>query len=138
MSVSSRPRFASVPEYLASLDPAHSKVLKSVLSVVRKSVPKSELVISYGIPAFRSGRAFIYCAAFKHHVGIYPPVRDDARLVKELKPYANAKGNLNFPLSAPMPMALIARVAKVLAKQYARPATPRTKRKAAKKAGRNA
>lgn len=99
MSVSSRLNFASVPEYLASLDPAHSKVLKSVLSVVRKSVPKSELVISYGIPAFRSGQVFIYCAAF--------------------------------------PMALIARVAKVLAKQYARPAAPSTKRKAVKKAGRN-
>jgi hypothetical protein len=39
--------------------------------------------------------------------------------VKALQPYANAKGNLNFPLDAPMPMPLIARVAKALAKQYA-------------------
>jgi uncharacterized protein YdhG (YjbR/CyaY superfamily) len=121
---------------MATLDPAQSKLLKSVLSLVGKAVPKSELVISYGIPAFRAGRVFIYCAAFKHHIGIYPPVRGDARLVKELKPYANAKGNLGFPLDVAMPMSLIARVAKALAKQYARPVVPGPKRKTPKKARR--
>ncbi len=33
-----------------------------------------------------------------------------------LKPYANPKGNLRFPFADPIPGALIARVAKVLAK----------------------
>jgi len=112
--------------------------LKSVLTLVRKTVPKGELVISYGIPAFKSGRVFIYCAAFKRHIGIYPPVRDDAKLAKELKPYANAKGNLGFPLDAPMPMTLIAKVAKALAKQNARPGVPGTKRKPSRKGARAA
>jgi uncharacterized protein YdhG (YjbR/CyaY superfamily) len=134
--MSSRPAFASVPDYLSSLEPAHSKALKSVLALVRKTVPKGEQVISYGIPAFRLGRVFIYCAAFKRHIGIYPPVRGDAKLAKDLKPYANAKGNLSFPLDAPMPMALIARVAKALAKQYAQPIAPKTKRKRPKAAAR--
>ena len=63
----------------------------------------------------------VYCAAFKRHIGIYPPVRSDARLVVMLKPHANAKGNLSFPLDKAMPMQLIARVARALAKQNARP-----------------
>lgn len=119
--MSPRPRFTTVPDYLSSLAPAQSKALKSVLALVRRTVPKGELVISYGIPGFRCGRVFMFCAAFRHHIGIYPPVRDDVRLMRELKPYANAKGNLSFPLDAPLPMSLIARVAKALARQYAQP-----------------
>lgn len=76
-----------------------------------------------------TGTCSLYCAAFKRHIGIYPPVRADARLRAALRPYANAKGNLSFPLDEPMPMALIARVAKALAKQYAGAGTPRPKRK---------
>lgn len=119
------PAFASVPEYLSSLQPVQARTLKSVLAIVRKAAPEAELVISYGIPAFKAGRVFIYCAAFKQHIGIYPPVQGDATLMKALKPYANAKGNLAFPLDAPMPAALLGRVAKALAKQYARPDKPK-------------
>jgi uncharacterized protein YdhG (YjbR/CyaY superfamily) len=118
---SARPAFASVQEYLGALTPEQARILKRVLALVRKSVPRSTTVISYGIPAFRQDRVFIYCAAFKQHIGIYPPVRDNPRLQEALKPYANAKGNLRFPFDEPLPIALIARVAKALAKQHARP-----------------
>jgi len=123
----------TVTDYLSALTPAQRKALKPILVLVRKTVPGSELGISYGVPAFRCGRTFFYCAAFKRHIGIYPPVKGDARLLRDLKPYANAKGNLSFPLEAPMPMALIGRVAKSLAKQYAQPAAPETARR--KRAG---
>ena len=118
--MSPRPTFADHSGYLSALKPAQAKVLRKVLATVRKAVPGGEPVISYGIPAFRQDRVFMYCAAFKHHVGIYPPVRGDAKLQAALKPYANAKGNLSFPLEEAMPLALIARVAKALARQYAR------------------
>ena len=128
--MSPRPTFASVPDYLSALDPAQSRVLKRVLSLVRKSVPDSSPVISYGIPAFKQDRVFIYCAAFKRHIGIFPPVRD-AKLRVALEPYSNAKGNLSFPLDEPLPMTLVAKVAKALAKQHARNAsgTPARKRR---------
>lgn len=126
--MSPRPTFTSIPDYLSSLEPAQAKALRRVLALVQKSVPKSTRVISYGIPAFRLDRVFIYCAAFKRHIGIYPPVRGDARLAAALEPYANAKGNLAFPLDEPLPIALIARVAKALARQYARPRAVRTVR----------
>ena len=76
--MSPRPTFASVPDYLASLEPAQARVLRRVLATVRKAVPDSTRVISYGMPAFRQERVFIYCAAFKRHIGVYPPVVDDA------------------------------------------------------------
>lgn len=117
--MSARRTFSSVPDYLASLDPARARPLNRVLAVVKKSVPTSTHVISYGIPAFKLDRVFIYCAAFKRHIGIFPPVRDP-KLRAALEPYANAKGNLSFPLDEPIPVRLIARVAKALSKQYAR------------------
>jgi uncharacterized protein YdhG (YjbR/CyaY superfamily) len=119
--MSARSVFASHREYLASLAPDQAKILRRVLALVRKSAPRSTAVISYGIPAFRRDRVFIYCAAFKRHIGIYPPVKGDARLQTALEPYSNAKGNLSFPFDEPLPVALIARVAKALAKQYASP-----------------
>jgi uncharacterized protein YdhG (YjbR/CyaY superfamily) len=120
--VVARPKPASIPAYLEQLESKQKKALKSVLAVVRKTVPEGEPVISYGIPAYKLDRVFIYCAAFKNHIGIYPPVRGDAKLVKSLERYANEKGNLSFPLDEPMPMELIARIAKALARQDHKPA----------------
>ena len=107
----------SLPEYMAKLSPEQSRVLRQVLALIQKAVPTAEPTISYSIPAFKLPRVFVYAAAFKSHIGIFPPVRD-AKLRAALKPYANAKGNLRFDLSRPMPGALITRVAKALARQY--------------------
>jgi uncharacterized protein YdhG (YjbR/CyaY superfamily) len=68
--------------------------------------------------AFKLSRTFIYFAAFKKHIGIYPPVTGDKTLSDELLPYAGDKGNLKFPLDKPMPYELIGRVVVALAKQY--------------------
>ena len=69
----------------------------------------------------RSSRhAFFYFAAFKKHIGIYPPVTQDAQLIQELAPYRGEKGNLSFPLGEPLPIDLIGRVAVALSREYAR------------------
>ena len=92
--------------------------LKRIRTVVQRAVPDAEPTIGYRMPAFRRGRIFMYYAAFKAHIGIYPPVKD-RKLAKALRPYLAGKGNLKFPLDRPMPYGLIGRVAKALARQYA-------------------
>jgi uncharacterized protein YdhG (YjbR/CyaY superfamily) len=129
VQMSPRQTFVTVTDYLAALSPSQAKALRRVLATIRKSVPSATPVISYGIPALKQDRVFIYCAAFKKHIGVYPPVRDDAKLRVTLKPYANAKGNLSFSLDEAMPLSLIGRVAKALAKQYAQGSTNRPNRK---------
>ena len=119
----------SVPDYLATLDAPQSKVLKRYLALIKKAVPTSARVLSYGIPAFKQERVFIYCAAFKKHIGIYPPVRNDARLQAALQPYANAKGNLSFPIDMPVPASIVAKVATALAKQYSQLHASKPKRR---------
>lgn len=72
------------------------------------------------MPALKTGRVFFYFAAFKDHIGVYPPVEVDAKLKAELVPYANAKGNRRFPFTEPIPYQLIGKMAAALARQYAK------------------
>jgi uncharacterized protein YdhG (YjbR/CyaY superfamily) len=63
------------------------------------------------MPAFRQNGILLYFAAFKNHIGIFPPVRGDEELEHALERYRGPKGNLQFPLDEPMPYELIARIA---------------------------
>lgn len=96
--------------------------LEAIQALVEQKVPSAQRCISYGMPAFRLGKVFFYFAAFKKHIGIYPPVKEPLALVEELAAYRGAKGNLSFPHSEPLPLDLIGRVAEALAKYYGRQA----------------
>jgi uncharacterized protein YdhG (YjbR/CyaY superfamily) len=113
-----RPKLTNIDDYLASVSPESKIALSEIRQIIRENVPNATETISYQMPAFKLSRTFIYFAAFKKHIGIYPPVKDDKTLADELLPYAGDKGNLKFPLDQPMPYALIGRVVVALAKQY--------------------
>src|SRR4051812_7156050 len=106
--------FASHDEAFAAVPPQARRRLKAIQRKVESLLPGVSRCISYRMPAFRGERVFFYFAAFKQHIGIYPPVRKDARLIKRLAPYRGAKGNLSFPLGEPLPIDLIGRVARAL------------------------
>lgn len=69
------------------------------------------------MPAFALHGILVYFAAFKSHIGMFPPVRGDAKLEAAVAKYAGPKGNLKFPLDQPIPYALIARIVKFRVKQ---------------------
>ncbi|MGL4576287.1 MAG: iron chaperone [Burkholderiaceae bacterium] len=111
--------FESHEQYFASVPPDVRAMLGRIQAMVESKVPQATRCISYNMPAFKSKKTFFYFAAFKKHIGVYPPVTADAVLIKELAPYRGEKGNLTFPLNKPIPYELIGRVAAALAKQYA-------------------
>jgi uncharacterized protein YdhG (YjbR/CyaY superfamily) len=117
MAVAKRERYASHEDYLEAM-PEYRDRLDAIRHEVELRVPDAKPVISYNMPAYRRARIFFYVAAFKKHVGIYPPLTDDAALLVETTPYRGLKGNLVFPHDAPLPMDLIGRVAQALAAQY--------------------
>jgi len=94
--------------------------LEAIQALVEQRVQGAERCVSYGMPAFRLGKVFFYFAAFKKHIGIFPPLKEPAALVEELAAYRGPKGNLSFPHSDPLPLELIDRVAEALANQYGR------------------
>ena len=106
----------SVDAYIASSPPEVQPILEAIRLTVRKAAPTAEERISYRMPAYFLGGVLVYFAAFKKHIGFYPPVYD-----KSLKPliarYAGPKGNLQFPLSEPIPHALITKIIKARIKE---------------------
>ncbi|MGH8608746.1 MAG: iron chaperone [Gammaproteobacteria bacterium] len=70
------------------------------------------------MPAFTLDGDLIYFAAFKKHIGLYPPVMGDENLRKVTSRYKGEKGNLKFPLDEPIPYALIGRVVKFRVKEH--------------------
>ena len=117
--MSTRLKFATMDEYFAAASPAVRPILEEIRALVKRTIPAAEETISYQMPAFKQGRVFFYFAAFKQHIGIYPPLHAGTELDEALLPYRGPKGNLKFPLMQPMPYALIERVAAALAEQSA-------------------
>ncbi len=101
-------------DYIAQTTPAARALLLAIQARVEAQLPVATRCISYQMPAYRDGRVFFFFAAFKKHIGIYPPLRGDAALIAELAPYRGPKGNLSFPLDQPLPLDLIGRVAVAL------------------------
>lgn len=116
--MTSRAHFSTVDEYIAAADPKVRDILMTTRKTVSAAVPDATECISYQMPALRHKKVFFYFAAFKKHIGVYPPSQDQA-LVAELARYRGPKGNLQFSLDEPIPYDLIARIAQSLAKQYA-------------------
>jgi uncharacterized protein YdhG (YjbR/CyaY superfamily) len=107
----------NIDEYIASFSPEVQAILKKIRLTIRDAAPGAQETISYKIPAFRLNRILVYFAAFKNHIGLYPPVRGDAKLVNAASAYAGEKGNLQFPLDQPIPYGLIERIVKFRVKQ---------------------
>ena len=110
--------YPSHDAYFATVPKDVQARLAAIQEKVESLIPGASRCMGYNMPAFRDKRIFFYFAAFKSHIGVYPPVQDPD-LAAELARYSGPKGNLQFPLNEPMPYALIARVARSLAQQYA-------------------
>jgi uncharacterized protein YdhG (YjbR/CyaY superfamily) len=119
---------ASIDDYIAGQASAVQPILRRIRAIAREVAPDAEESISYRMPAFMQGGALFYFAAFKKHIGIYPPVRGDAGLLQALAPYRGPKGNLSFPLAEAMPYELIRRVARQRVKENAAKALGRRTR----------
>jgi uncharacterized protein YdhG (YjbR/CyaY superfamily) len=118
--MSKEPAPATMDEYLAPLSPEIREILEAVRGIVHEEVPEATETIGYQMPAFKVERIFFYFAAFKKHLGIYPPIKGDDALLRELTAYLGPKNNLKFPFDQPVPYELIRRVVRTLANQYAR------------------
>jgi uncharacterized protein YdhG (YjbR/CyaY superfamily) len=114
--------FINVDEYISAQPETAQVVLQRVRSTLRKALPGAEEVISYKIPAYRlHGEIVLYFAGWKQHYSLYPTgERMVAAFKDQLASYRVSKGTIRFPLSEPVPVKLIERIAKFRAEEAVR------------------
>jgi uncharacterized protein YdhG (YjbR/CyaY superfamily) len=108
-----------IDDYIAASPARVRPILREIRRVARAAAPEAGELISYRMPAFRQHGVLVYFAAFKSHIGLFPPIAGDARLAKALARFRGPKGNLRFPLDEPIPYALIERIVRLRVKQNA-------------------
>ncbi len=119
----------NIDEYIAAFSPEVQLILEKIRVTIKEAAPDAEEKISYQIPAFTLRGIVVYFAAFKKHIGLYPPVTGDERLRNETSVYAGEKGNLRFPLDQPIPYDLIRRIVKLRVKQNLERSVTKDKKK---------
>jgi uncharacterized protein YdhG (YjbR/CyaY superfamily) len=96
-------------EYIKAFPKDVQSVLEKIRQSVRKAAPEAEETISYRMPAFKlKGRVLVYFAAFRRHIGLYPPAPREFK--NEVSKYEGPKGNLKFPIDEPIPYDLVTRI----------------------------
>jgi uncharacterized protein YdhG (YjbR/CyaY superfamily) len=117
-----------IDDYIAGLPEAVRPVMQEIRATIRQAVPGAEETISYAMPSFKlAGKVLVYFAAWKNHIGFYATPAGNAAFQADLAPFKQSKGAVQFPLSAPMPLALIARIATYRAEEIR--AEPKARRK---------
>jgi uncharacterized protein YdhG (YjbR/CyaY superfamily) len=113
--------FKSVDEYMAAQPEAVRRILERLRTTIRKAAPQADEVISYQMPAYKlHNRVMLYFAGWKEHYSIYPGSGRFVEAFKdELAPYELRKGTIRFPLSLPVPVKLVGRIAKFRAQEIA-------------------
>jgi uncharacterized protein YdhG (YjbR/CyaY superfamily) len=105
---------AKVQAYMAATPPAARRELKKIREAILAAAPGAEEHFSYRMPGFRlNGKTLIWYAAWKNHVSVYPMTDGiRKRFASELEGYKMSKGTVQFPLTEPIPLALIKKLVK--------------------------
>jgi uncharacterized protein YdhG (YjbR/CyaY superfamily) len=106
-----------IDEYIAGFPAEVQRILEKIRTTIKKAAPDAQETIKYGMPTFTLNGSLVHFAAFKKHIGLFPPIKGDENLKKEVSVYEGEKGNLKFPLDAPIPYALIGKVVKQRVKE---------------------
>ena len=107
----------NIDEYIAGFPQDVQAVLEKIRATVRKAAPDAEETIKYEMPTFMFNGNLVYFAAFKKHIGFYPPPTGLEKYKAEIASYAGPKGSLIFPLDKPIPYDLIHEIVKFRVKE---------------------
>lgn len=103
--------FTTVDQYIQEFGKETQERLIAIRKLIQETAPEAIESISYGMPAYKvNGKPLVYFAGYKSHIGFYATPTGHSAFEKELSNYKQGKGSVQFPLSEPLPMKLIAEI----------------------------
>ncbi len=108
----------SINEYIVRFPKNVQTILEELRQIIRELTPEAEGTMNYGIPTFKlNGMNLVHFAAFKNHIGFYPTPSAIVAFKKELAPYKQAKGSVQFPIDESIPFDIIKKMVKFRMKE---------------------
>ena len=108
----------TIDAYIAMQDEAVQPRLREVRDLLRAALPEAQERMSWSMPTYWKGRNLIHFAASKKHLGLYPGGEATAVFADRLTGFDVSKGTIRLPYDKPLPVALIADIARWCLSQY--------------------
>ena len=106
-------QFKTIDEYIRTFPEEVQRELEKMKKTIQEAAPEATEAIRYQMPTFRlNGKNLVHFAAFKNHIGFYPIPSGIEAFKKELSPYKQGKGSVQFPLDKPVPYELVKKIVK--------------------------
>lgn len=102
----------TIDMYIAEKPEHVQPFLNQVRDTIRAVLPDAQERISWRMPTYWNKYNIIHFAAFKNHIGLYPGEKAIKSFADRLTEYKTSKGAVQFPYSEPLPLPLIAEIAK--------------------------
>jgi uncharacterized protein YdhG (YjbR/CyaY superfamily) len=102
----------TIDAYIAEQPEGVQPLLNQVRDAIRAAIPDAEERISWRMPTFWKKHNIIHFAAFNNHIGLYPGAEAVVHFADRLADYKSSKGAVQFPYKKPIPLELIAEIAK--------------------------
>ena len=104
-------KFKTMDEYIKTFPNDVSCILEKMRQTIQKAAPEAVEAISYQMPTFKlNGKNLVHFAAFKNHIGFYPIPSGIKAFKKELAPYKQGKGSVQFPIDKAVPSDLVRKI----------------------------
>lgn len=102
----------TIDEYIAAQPEEIQPYLNKVREAIHAALPEAEERISWSMPTFWKRHNIIQFAGFKKHIGLYPGPEAVVAFGGRLTEYKSSKGTIQLPYSKPLPLELIADIAR--------------------------
>ena len=100
----------TVAAYIEAAPAGTRAKLREMRSCILASAPGATEGLKWGMPAYSHKRILVTYAAFTRHIGFYPTPSAVSAFAAQLSKFKTAKGSIQFPLDAPLPLALIRKI----------------------------
>ena len=102
----------TIEDYIREQPEDIQPLLYTLRETIRATIPDAKEKISWSMPTFWNGCNLIQFEAFRRHIGLYPGPEAVEAFAGRLTDYQTNKGTIRLPLDRPLPLELIAEIAR--------------------------